>query len=118
MRPSTLIDLFSSSLAAHPERMAVSDDRGKLTYAELDAASNRVARALVDRGVRSGDHVGILLDRGAPVVVTMLGVIKAGAAYLSVDTAYPAGRRDLMLAHGGVRVVVSDEARSAEVGGG
>ncbi|HXM54155.1 MAG TPA: amino acid adenylation domain-containing protein, partial [Candidatus Dormibacteraeota bacterium] len=117
MRPSTLTDLFSSSLAIHAGRMAVSDDRGKLTYAELDAASNRVARALVARGVQPGDHVGILLDRGVPVVAAMLGVIKAGAAYLSVDTAYPSARRDLMLTHGGVRVVISDEARSAELGG-
>src|SRR2546430_12805813 len=98
--------------------MAVSDDAGKLTYAEVDAASNRVARALVARGVRPGDHVGILLERGAPVVAAMLGVVKAGAAYLSVDTAYPEGRRDLMLGHAGVRVVVSDEAHSGEVGGG
>jgi amino acid adenylation domain-containing protein len=117
MRPSTLTYLFRSSLAAHAGHEAVRDDRGALTYAELDAASNGVARALIERGVGLAESVGIFMDRGIPLVATMLGIVKAGATYLAIDTGYPGGRRDLMIKGGRVRLVVSDSRHEDQLGG-
>lgn len=103
----TLPELFAASRARHGDRPAVSDDDTTLTYAELDARSDLLADLLVRKGVTSGENVGILLDRGAPVVVAMLAVAKAGGAYLSIDANYPAQRRDVMLRDGLVRFVIT-----------
>src|SRR6185369_5982377 len=63
-----------------------------LTYGELDARANRLARYLQARGVRPGDRVALLLERSAELVAAILGVLKAGAAYVPIDPAYPAER--------------------------
>ncbi len=68
-----------------------------LTYAALDRRANQVAHLLRDGGVRTGDVVGIGMDRGVDMVVAVLGVLKAGAAYLPLDPAYPAHRLDQAL---------------------
>jgi len=62
---------------------------------------------LLRKGVRVGENVGVCLDRGVPVVVAMLAVIKAGAAYLSIDADYPSARRELMTRDGGVRLLIT-----------
>jgi amino acid adenylation domain-containing protein len=103
----TLPELLAASVARHGSLRAVSDDDTVLTYAELDAQSDRLAGVLAERGVRTGENVGICLDRGVGVVVAMLGVIKAGAAYLPIDADYPTSRRELMTRDGGVRLLVT-----------
>ncbi|MFI6893874.1 non-ribosomal peptide synthetase [Streptomyces sp. NPDC050256] len=103
----TLTALFAASSARFPDRPAVSDDRKTLTYAELDQASDLLAACLVSRGIRAGDHVAIHMDRCADVFVAILATLKAGAAYVPVDTRYPAARRDLMLTHSGARTVIA-----------
>ena len=60
-----------------------------MTFAELDARANQVARHLIARGVRAGDRVGLLLDKSANTYVALLAVLKANAAYVPVDAAFP-----------------------------
>jgi amino acid adenylation domain-containing protein len=115
MSARTLIDLLEASFARHGARTAVTDDQERLTYRELDAWSAAVARSLLDLGVAPEDDVAICLDRGVGVVVAMAGVVRAGAAYLAIDTAYPPARRDLMIASGGVRVAVAGAGPAAEL---
>ncbi|WP_431948337.1 non-ribosomal peptide synthetase [Micromonospora marina] len=105
--PRTLIELFAASVARFPDRPAVSDSVRALTYTELDRRSTALAGLLHDRGVRAEDRVALYLDRSVDLFVTILAILKAGAAYVTVDTRYPDARRDLMISHSGAKVVVT-----------
>nr|WP_098027311.1 amino acid adenylation domain-containing protein [Streptomyces sp. st115] len=90
-------DLFEMQAARTPDTVAVvyeetEDHSVELTYAELDARANRLARLLIERGIGPEDIVGLLLPRSVDQVVAVLAVAKAGAAYLPIDPAYPAER--------------------------
>ncbi|MEU7996515.1 amino acid adenylation domain-containing protein [Micromonospora sp. NPDC049060] len=90
-----------------PDADAVWCDGQVLTYGELDAAANRVAALLVDRGVRQGDRVGVCLPRSPRLVAALLGVLKAGACYVPLDPAYPAARVAFMTEDSGARLVLT-----------
>ncbi|HET9985575.1 MAG TPA: amino acid adenylation domain-containing protein, partial [Longimicrobiales bacterium] len=96
--------------ARTPDAVAVEDDRGSLTYAELDARANRLAHHLLALGVGRGEPVGLAVERSVELVVALLGVMKAGAAYVPLDPSYPAERLGFMLADSGARVLVTQEA--------
>jgi amino acid adenylation domain-containing protein len=104
--PGTLTELFSRSVRMFAKRPAVSDDRRSFTYEELDAASGRLARRLQMLGVGDEDRVGIYMSRSVDVIVAVLGVLKAGAGYVAVDTRYPDARRDHMLRASGAKTVL------------
>jgi amino acid adenylation domain-containing protein len=105
----TLTALVAAAVAEHGDRAAVTDDTGRsLTYRELDAAADRLAALLVRAGVRREDRVGVHRRRGVDFVASVLGVLRAGAAYVAVDDRYPDARRDLMLRGAGCRLVVVD----------
>ncbi|WP_345025632.1 non-ribosomal peptide synthetase, partial [Actinomadura keratinilytica] len=89
--------------------MAVVDGGRVWSFAELDGFAERVARGLVARGVGRGGLVGVVMGRSAELVGVFLGVLKAGAAYVPVDPAWPRARREAVLA--GVDVVVDDPSR-------
>ncbi|HVQ95301.1 MAG TPA: AMP-binding protein, partial [Mycobacteriales bacterium] len=94
----TLGELFEAQVARTPNRPAVLFDGGSLTYSEVDAAANRLARWLIRCGAGPERVVALALPRSAQIIVAMLAVAKAGAAYLPVDPAYPADRIAFMLA--------------------
>ncbi|GAA1940882.1 amino acid adenylation domain-containing protein [Kitasatospora viridis] len=100
--------LFERAADAHPGRPAVSDGEHNLSYAELDRRANRLAHALRARGAGPGDRIGMLLERTADVLVTVLGVLKTGAAYVPVDLAAPADRAALVFGDTQVALVVTD----------
>ncbi|MEV5687360.1 amino acid adenylation domain-containing protein [Streptomyces sp. NPDC052164] len=99
---ATLTERFAGTVAAHPDRTAVvcpdGADHRALTYRELDERSNRLARLLIDRGVRRGQLVALAMPRSVDLPVALLATLKAGAAYLPVDPEYPADRVAHMLA--------------------
>ena len=84
---------------AHVDPDAPAVHFGDLTWSrgELEARANRIAHGLVGAGVRSGDRVGIAMERGPAMVAAMLGAMKAGAAYVPIDPHYPAERVRLMV---------------------
>jgi len=98
--------MFAATVAGHSEAVAVEDDSGRLTYAELDARSNAVAVALAEAGIGAEDRVAVCLPRGASVFVALLGILKAGACYVAVDPRYPAARRELMVQGSGARLAL------------
>ncbi|WP_416906142.1 non-ribosomal peptide synthetase [Micromonospora echinospora] len=105
--PQTLTGLFANSVARFPDRTAVSDGEQSLTYAELDRRAATLAARLRALGLSREDRVGCYLDRSVDVVVTALGTLMAGCAYVAVDPRYPDVRRDLMFATSGAAVVVT-----------
>src|SRR5437899_7963370 len=90
--PGVIHRLFEQQAAARPGATAVVCRDHKTNYGELDRRSNQIARLLRARGVRLGSHVGILLPRSGEVYAVLLGVLKAGAAYVPMDPEYPPDR--------------------------
>jgi len=81
---------FSDQAFRRPQNAAVIDSRGSWSYGELESLSNQLANFLHDHGVCSEEVVAIYADRNAELVAALLGVLKAGAAFLILDSAYPA----------------------------
>ncbi|GAB3885978.1 hypothetical protein GCM10029964_049520 [Kibdelosporangium lantanae] len=108
----TLSAMVAAQVRARPDAVAVSDQDRQLTYAELDAAADRVAARLMGLGV-----VGICLERSVDYVVAALGVLKAGAAYLPLDPDHPPARIAGLVADAGAAVVVTTSALADRVDG-
>ena len=91
-REKCVHQLFEEQAALNPNAVAVSFNGSNLSYAQLDQRANQLARHLIKVGVAPGSLVGIALDRSLDLLVGLLGIWKAGAAYLPIDTAYPRDR--------------------------
>jgi amino acid adenylation domain-containing protein len=100
----------SRQAALTPNAPAVEGAGASLTYAELDAASNRLARLLRERGVRAETRVGVMLERTPTLLAALLGVLKAGGAYVPLDPEYPAERLAFMLRDSGASLLLTDSA--------
>nr|CRL72923.1 syringomycin synthetase [Mycolicibacterium malmesburyense] len=103
--PNSVPAMFAEQVARTPDATALTAADRSLTYRELDAASDRLAQLLASYGVGPGHSVALLLPRSAGAVVAMLGVVRAGAAYVPIDAGVPAARLEFVL----------DDAASAAV---
>ncbi|MGW7384612.1 amino acid adenylation domain-containing protein [Streptomyces sp. NPDC054794] len=106
----TIPEAFRRQAASRPDAVAVATAREWLTYAELDARSDALARELAAAGVRAGDRVLVCQERSVGLVVGLLGVLKARAAYLPVDLGEAPARLAGILADAEVRVALCDTA--------
>ena len=102
-----LQELFSEQARLHPQRIALSINGQRLTYAELDARANQVANTLRAQGVAADEIVAVYGQRSLEIVIALLGTLKAGAAYLPLDPNYPIERLAFMLADTGARQVLA-----------
>lgn len=93
----TVAEEFAKVAASAPDRTAVVATDGTLTFAQLEARSNQLARFLRGRGAKPGTTVAVRLDRSVLLPVSILGILKSGAAYVPLDPDYPAGRVEGML---------------------
>ncbi|MGW4488941.1 non-ribosomal peptide synthase/polyketide synthase [Amycolatopsis sp. NPDC004368] len=108
-------EAFARVVARQPDAVAVVCEDEQLTYAGLDAAANRLARLLAARGVVAEDVVAVALPRSIDLVVGLLGVLKAGAAYLPLDLDLPEDRLAYLLMDSGARTVLTVTASAGEV---
>ncbi|MEC3979008.1 non-ribosomal peptide synthetase [Amycolatopsis sp. H20-H5] len=104
---ASITEMFAGQAARAPAAVAVIAGADRLTYQELDHRSGVLASGLLERGARS--PIGVCLSRGVDAVVAMLGVLKAGAAYLPMEPAHPPVRLERMLADSGASAVLTDD---------
>ncbi|MGH8902423.1 MAG: amino acid adenylation domain-containing protein [Egibacteraceae bacterium] len=105
---SSLPVLFEAQVEATPEAVAVVSADTTLTYAQLNAQANRLAHALIARGVGPEQIVALALPRGVELIVSVLAVAKTGAAYLPIDPDYPAARIGFMLGDARPALLLTD----------
>jgi amino acid adenylation domain-containing protein/non-ribosomal peptide synthase protein (TIGR01720 family) len=102
-----------SLIARHAERspdaIAISHAGSRVTYGELNRRANRLAGFLIERGAGPEIRVGVCLERGVDAVVAILGVLKAGSAYVPIDPSYPRARKDFMVEYAGLRIVLTED---------
>jgi L-proline---[L-prolyl-carrier protein] ligase len=103
-----LEELLGAAARRWPDRTAVESNGDGLTYAALDRAADRIAAALQGQGVRTGDRVGIHLEKGIEAVVALYGVMRAGAAYVPLDAAAPPARTAYIAADCEVAALISE----------
>src|ERR1700722_497365 len=116
-RETCLHELFEAQVKAVPKAEALVVGAERLTYHELNFRANRVAHHLRSLGVVPETLVGIFLERSADMVVAMLGVLKAGGAYLPLDPAYPPERLAFMLQDAQVHTVLTQSSLVATLPG-
>ncbi|MGV9883998.1 amino acid adenylation domain-containing protein [Streptomyces sp. NPDC003006] len=121
---TTVTDLVARRVAAAPDAVALihaepgaPDRLTRTTYAELDAAANRLAHLLTDRGTRHGDLVALCLERGPATVTAVLAIAKTGAAYLPIDPSHPNERVRDILADSGARLLLTQEPLADRLAG-
>ncbi|AYJ49061.1 non-ribosomal peptide synthetase [Rhodococcus sp. P1Y] len=111
----TVVDRFDGSVAANPDGIAVRFGDRSVTYRELDASANRLARRLIAVGAGPDSLVAVALPRSVELVVALVAVVKSGAGYLPVDPSYPSDRVEFMVADASpVAVVTTPDVLAGE----
>ena len=107
--PATLVDLFAMQVAARPRAVALSFGGAHLSYADLDARSERLAERLTAAGAGPGAMVGLCLPRSLDLIVALVAILKSGAAYLPLDSAYPGERLAFMVEDADAAIIIASD---------
>jgi amino acid adenylation domain-containing protein len=109
-RDQCVHQFIGQQAARTPQAVAVVCGERQLTYAQLDGAANRLARFLQKRGVGTGDRVAVCLERSPEMLLGVLGVLKAGAAYVPLDPDFPIERLTATIEDAGPALILTQEA--------
>ncbi len=115
---ASIPELFAEQAARTPGAVAVEQGEERLTYGELQRRSGRLARRLAALGLRPEERVAVLAERSPGLIVALLGVLRAGGAYLPLDTSYPPERLAWMAADAGISMLVADGAPEIDLPAG
>ncbi|MGA9771717.1 MAG: amino acid adenylation domain-containing protein [Blastocatellia bacterium] len=110
-----LHQLFEAQVRRTPDCIAVEFDDEQITFDELNRRSNQLARHLRTLGVGPDTLVGVLMERSSQMVIALLGTLKAGGAYLPLDTAYPKQRLKFILDDSGVSVLLTNQQHTEDL---
>ncbi|MHA6885078.1 non-ribosomal peptide synthase/polyketide synthase [Ralstonia pseudosolanacearum] len=113
---STLPDMVEAQAARTPDAIAVEHGASKLSYRELDSEANRLAHRLIAQGVVPDARVGLCVERGLPMVIGVLGILKAGGSYVPLDPSYPRDRLVYMLEDSAPVAVVAQSGTRDRLG--
>ena len=111
--PTSLPRMFEAQVERTPDATAVVFRGECVSYRQLNARANQLANLLIARGVKRGDLVGVLMDRSVEMVVSLFAVLKAGAAYVPMDPAYPPHRLAIMVEDAGPAVILTQASRAS-----
>jgi len=117
MPDRSVTELFTAQAQSTPDAIAVRTSTQEITYAELDAATSRLAHHLRTLGVGPGSLVAVCLERGPQLLTALLAVLKAGGAYVPIDPAYPSSRVAFMAGDSGAKVMITQTALESRVAG-
>ncbi|MBE6804261.1 MAG: amino acid adenylation domain-containing protein, partial [Ruminococcaceae bacterium] len=101
--------LFEEQVERTPDKIALVASDKTLTYKELNEEANKFAHNLIEKGIGKGDIVGIKLSRTSKFMVSLLGILKSGAAYLPFDTAHPQNRIEQILSDSNAKLCITEE---------
>ena len=104
----TINELFEEQVKKTPEKVAIKCKKDQLTYNELNKKANQLARELIKNGISKGDIVGIKMERSCELIISVIAVLKAGAAYLPIDLEYPEDRVKYMIERSNCKVVLTN----------
>ena len=107
---NSIVELFEEQATAKPDKIAVLFQDQKLTYTQLNANSNKLARYLLGKGLKRGQIVALSTGRTAHTIIGILAILKAGGAYMPIDKDYPSERIKLMLADSQAELLLSNNA--------
>lgn len=105
----TLQDILREAWSKNQKQIALVDNWSKMTYAELNQKSDCVAAYLSEQGVQAGEFVAVQAKRKCSTIVSILGIIKVGAAYVAIDPDYPKARQEYILQHCGCKCMLTGE---------
>jgi len=108
-KEKALIHLTAAAAHQYPDKIALKFHERTLTYKALNEAANKLAGYLIDQGLKRGDVAGVALDRSPEMVISLLAVMKAGAAYVPLDPEYPKDRIEFMLEDSSAKILITSE---------
>ena len=111
----TLNQLFEEQVEITPNNIALIYEDEQITYKELNTKANNLARVLQDKGVEPDSIVGIMADRSLDMIIGVMAILKAGAAYLPIDPEYPRDRIEYMLTDSNVKILLTQAHISENV---
>jgi amino acid adenylation domain-containing protein len=109
-------ELVADQAARTPDGLAVTYDGGGLTYRELNEKANQLAHWMLEQGIGFEDVIGICVERGPDMLIAVLGVLKAGAAFLPLDPSHPGQRLAMMLEDIGARLLITQRCLRERAG--
>ena len=110
-------ELIETYAKTAPQQLSVTFEDNSLDYHELNARANQLARYLCARGIATGSLVGLYVERSCDMVVALLGILKAGAAYVPLDPAFPRARIAYMLEDSGAALIITQQKLAADLSG-
>lgn len=106
----SIVDRFAASVAQYPDRIAARDEDGNITYGDLDRQSNRIAHFITDLHLPSGSLIGVMTGRNRHYISAILGVLKAGFAFVPLDPNVPLIRRVTLARSANTPLIISERA--------
>lgn len=110
-----LHDLIAQTAARYPAKTAIRFNQQEISYRTLNETANQLAHYLIQTGIQTGDIVGVAVDRSPEMVIALLAVLKAGAAYLPLDTAYPHERLSFMLTDSSAKLLLTSASQQGRL---
>lgn len=106
---ATFVTLFEKQVKKFPNKTAVKCNRTKLSYADLDSNSNKIANFLIDNGLKKGDSVGLFVERNIRTLISIIGILKAGGIYVPIEPNYPDDRIKFIISEASISNFLSSE---------
>ena len=105
----SLVELLEDRVTMAPGATAIVCNEKSITYRELNDKANQLANQLLSLGVKRNEFVGILINRSIEMVISLVAILKAGAAYVPIDTEYPVKRKEYIINDSGIKVLITNQ---------